>query len=61
MYRLTGKDKDGNTVVLDDQIPDDFAAQHDAAYCGQYHPNYTDFELQHIEENLTTEEEPSIG
>ena len=55
MYKLTGKDKNGNIKVLDSEIPDEFAAQHDANYCGQYYPGYTDFELSPIEEVLTTE------
>lgn len=49
MYRLSGKNKAGERITLD-EIPDDFAEQHDAAYCGQYWPNHTDFELTKIEE-----------
>lgn len=50
MYRLSGKNKVGERITLD-EIPDDFAEQHDAAYCGQYWPDYTDFELTKIEKD----------
>lgn len=50
MYRLTGKDKNGRIVILDDSIPDDFAAEHSAEDCGRAWPDYTDFELTKIEE-----------
>lgn len=50
MYRLSGKNIAGERIVLD-EIPDDFAEQHDAAYCGQYWPDYTDFVLIKLPEN----------
>lgn len=50
MYQLKAKNDSGEIVVLDNQIPDDFAEQHDATYCGQFWPKYTDFELAKIEE-----------
>ena len=49
MYNLIGTNKQGEEIVLD-AIPDDFAASHDAAYCGQYWPDYTNFRLTKIEE-----------
>ena len=42
LYTLTGKNEKGETVVLDDVLPEELAAK-GAEYCGQYHPNYTDF------------------
>ena len=45
MFYLIGKKKNSQEKVLIDKIPDDFAQAHDAAYCGQYWPDYTDFEL----------------
>ena len=50
MYQLKAKNSSGEIVVLDNEIPDDFAEQHDAVYCGQFWPKYTDFELVKIEE-----------
>ena len=59
MYVLTGRDKNGN--IRDDKIPNEFALQHDAAYCGQYYPNPTDFAFQIINDNLTSEEQSDIS
>ena len=50
MYRLTGKDKDGKIVVLDENIPAGFAAEHSAEDCGRVWPDYTDFVLVKVEE-----------
>lgn len=50
MFRLTGKDKNGKTVILDENIPDDFAAEHSAEDCGRVWSDYTDFELKKNEE-----------
>lgn len=52
MYRLTGKDKNGRIVILDDNIPDDFAVEHSAEDCGRVWSDYTDFELTKIEERV---------
>lgn len=49
MYKLSGKDKNGNEVILD-EVPDSFVVQHNAEYCGQYWPDYTDFVLIKINE-----------
>ncbi len=48
MYQLKAKNISGEIVTLD-EVPDDFAEAHDAAYCGQYWPNYTDFELVKVD------------
>lgn len=50
MYQLMGKDKNGKTVIVDDKIPDDFAAEHSAEDCGRAWPDYTDFSLVKVEE-----------
>lgn len=50
MYQLKAKNSSGEIVVLDNEIPDDFAEQHDAVYCGQFWPQYTNFELVKIPE-----------
>lgn len=49
MYRLTGVDENGHRIILDDQLPDDWVAEHDAQYCAQYWTGFTDFELTKIE------------
>lgn len=54
MYQLTGENKSGERIVLDD-IPDDFAEEHGAEYCGQYWPNYKNFELKKLPENINSE------
>ena len=61
MYQLTAKDKNGNLVVLDNKIPDEHAEQHTAEYCGQFYPNHTEFDLQPVNDNLTTENKPTIS
>ena len=48
MYRLIGKDKNGKRVILDENIPDDFAAEHSAEDCGRVWRDYSDFKLEII-------------
>lgn len=50
MYRLIGKDKNGKRVILDENIPDDFAAEHSAEDCGRVWRDYSDFKLEKISE-----------
>ena len=57
MFRLIGKKADGSETILDDQIPDDFAAIHDAEYCGQYYTGYESFRLESVEPTAT----PTVG
>lgn len=44
LYTLTGKNEKGETVILDNVLPEELAAK-GSEYCGQYYPNYTDFAI----------------
>lgn len=48
MYELSGKDENGVVKVID-RVPDYFAETHDAAYCQQFWPRYTNLKLTKIE------------
>lgn len=50
MYMLTAKNEKDETVILDDKIPDYFAANHTPEQCGEYYPAYHDFVLTKIQE-----------
>lgn len=57
MYQLTGIDEQGNVVVLDSNIPDDFALKNTPEFCGQFYPKYKDFTLSKIEPQENTPQE----
>lgn len=46
---LTGKNNKGETVILDEKIPNEFARHKTAEECGEFYPNYSNFVLTEIE------------
>lgn len=59
MFTLSGKNAQGEVIILDSSIPDDFAATHSAEKCGEVWPQYHDFVLTK-NENSENQENGSI-